>query len=100
VQLGEERGGATAKKRERERERERDQPRIGGPTGGKSRNEGSYLGGSLSPAITPGSGAARKRGGGRPAHAAVRPYGGVQPPHRRGVTGPIRAVWNYIKMKS
>lgn len=41
------------------RRRKRRQPRIGGPTGGKSRNEGSYLGGSLSPAITPGSGPAR-----------------------------------------
>lgn len=47
---------------------------IGGPTGGKSRNEGSYLGGSLSPAITPGSGAARKRGGGEVAR---------RPPRRR-----------------
>lgn len=33
-------------------EKEEAQPRIGGPTGGKSRNEGSYLGGSLSLAIT------------------------------------------------
>lgn len=52
------------------------EPRIDGPTGGKSRNEGSYLGGSLSPAITPGSGAARKKSGlGAIGTAAVCPCG-------------------------
>lgn len=55
-------------------------PRIDGPTGGKSRNEDSYLGGSLSPAITPGSGAARKKSGlGAIGTAAVCPCGTYLP---------------------
>lgn len=75
-----------------EARRTRRQPRIGGPTGGKSRNEGSYLGGSLSPAITPGSGAARKKVVGVGTAMAVY----ILLPGRQGAACP----WNYIKMKS